>query len=175
LGKREGTAVIYGFNASEVFQIAIDIEENGKRFYEKAMDLFDSPDVKGLLVSLAQEEVEHMKRFTELKAQLPHAATEDTIWDPEHEMNKYLQMMADMHVFRSDFDVEEELSRVKNPEDVLKLGIQFEKDSIIFFLTIQDATEEKKGQELIGQLVDEEKKHLNKLSLELGKLTAHKK
>ncbi len=90
-------------------------------------------------------------------------------------MNKYLQMMADMHVFRSDFDVEEKLSRVKNPEDALRLGIQFEKDSIIFFLTIQDATEEKKGQELIGQLVDEEKKHLNKLSLELRKLTTPKK
>lgn len=167
--------MIYGFNANEVFQIAIDMEGNGKFFYEKAMEIIDDPDVKELLAFLAQEEGEHLKKFTELKAQLPKTATEDTIWDPEHEMNKYLQMMADMHVFRSDFDVEEKLSRVKNPEDVLKLGIQFEKDSIIFFLTIQDATEEKKGQELIGQLVDEEKKHLNKLSLELGKLTAHKK
>jgi len=167
--------VIYGFNANEIFQIAIDIEGNGKHFYEKAMDLVDDPDVKELLAFLAQEEAEHLKRFTELKAQLPKIATEDTIWDPENEMNRYLQMMADMHVFRSDFDVEEELSRVKNSEDVLKLGIQFEKDSIIFFLTMQDATGEKEGRELIGQLVNEEKKHLNKLSLELRKLTANKK
>ena len=168
--------MIYGFNANEIFQIAIDIEGNGKHFYEKAMDLVDDPDVKELLAFLAQEEAEHFKRFTELKAQLPKTATEDTIWDPENEMNRYLQMMANMHVFRSDFDVEEELSRVKNSEDVLKLGIQFEKDSIIFFLTMQDATEgEKEGRELIGQLVNEEKKHLNKLSLELRKLTADKK
>lgn len=167
--------MIYGFNASEVFQIAIDIEENGKRFYEKAMDFVDNSDLKELLASLAQEEVEHLKRFTELKAQLPKAAAEDTIWDPEHEMNLYLQMMADMHVFRSDFDVEKELSQVKDPGDVLKLGIQFEKDSIIFFLTMQDATEENKGRELIGQLVNEEKEHLNKLCLELGRLTADKK
>ena len=167
--------MIYGFNASEVFQIAMDIEENGKRFYEKAMDLVDSPDVKALLASLAQDEVEHLKTFTELKAQLPKASTEDTIWDPEHEMNNYLKMMADMNIFRSDFNVEKELSRVKNPEDVLRLGIEFEKDSIIFFLTMQDETEEKKGRELIGQLIDEERKHLKKLSLELGKLTANKK
>ena len=167
--------MIYGFNASEVFQIAMDIEENGKRFYEKAMDLVDSPDVKALLASLAQDEVEHLKTFTELKAQLPKASTEDTIWDPEHEMNNYLKMMADMNIFRSDFNVEKELSRVKNPEDVLRLGIEFEKDSIIFFLTMQDETEEKKGRELIGQLIDEERKHLKKLSLELGKLTADKK
>jgi len=167
--------VIYGFNANEIFQIAIDIEGNGKHFYEKSIDLVDDPDLKELLAFLAQEEAEHLKKFTELKAQLPKTATEDTIWDPEHEMNRYLQMMADMHVFRSDFDVEEELSRVKNSEDVLKLGIQFEKDSIIFFLTMQDTTGEKEGRELIGQLVNEEKKHLSKLSLELRKLMADKK
>jgi len=167
--------VIYGFNVDEIFQIAIDIEGNGKFFYETAMEIIDDPDVKELLAFLAQEELEHLKKFTELKAQLPKTATEDTIWDPEHEMNKYLKMMADMHVFRSDFDVEEKLSRVKNPEDVLKLGIQFEKDSIIFFLIMQDATEEKKGRELIGQLVNEEKKHLSKLSLELRKFTDSKK
>jgi rubrerythrin len=77
--------------------------------------------------------------------------------------------MADMHIFRSDLDMEEELSRVKNLEDALNLGIQFEKDSIIFFLIMRDATEEKKGREFIGQLVDEEKEHLRKLSLELRK------
>jgi len=162
--------VIYGFNADEVFQIAIDIEENGKRFYEKAMDIVDNPDVKAVLGSLAKEEAEHLKRFTELKAQLPKTATEETVWDPEHEMNQYLQMMADVHVFRSDLDVEKKLSQAQNPEDILKLGIQFEKDSIVFFVTMQDSTEEKKGREIIGQLIDEEKEHLKKLSLELRRL-----
>ncbi len=167
--------MIYGFNASEVFQIAIDIEENGKRFYEKVMDLFDNPDVRALFASLAQEEVEHLKTFTELKAQLPKAAAKNTVWDPEHEMNRYLKMMADMHVFRSDLDVEGKLSRVKNLEDALNLGIRFEKDSIIFFLTMQDATEDKKGREFVGQLVCEEKDHLRKLSLALRRLTATQK
>jgi len=162
--------VIYGFNADEVFQIAIDIEENGKRFYEKAMDIVDNPDVKAILGSLAKDEAEHLKRFTELKAQLPKTATEDTVWDPEHEMNQYLQMMADIHVFRSDLDVEKKLSQAKNPEDILRLGIQFEKDSIVFFVTMQDSTEEKKGREFIGQLIDEEKEHLKRLSLELRRL-----
>ena len=162
--------MIYGFNADEVFQIAIDIEENGKRFYEKAMDIVDNADVKAVLGSLAKDEAEHLKRFTELKAQLPKTATEDTVWDPEHEMNQYLQMMADIHVFRSDLDVEKKLSQAKNPEDILRLGIQFEKDSIVFFVTMQDSTEEKKGREFIGQLIDEEKEHLKRLSLELRRL-----
>ncbi len=40
--------MIYGFNANEVFQIAIDMEGNGKFFYEKAMEIVDDPDVKEL-------------------------------------------------------------------------------------------------------------------------------
>jgi len=163
--------VIYGFNADEIFQIAIDIEENGKGFYEKDRGLVDNPDVKALLASLAQEEVKHQEIFTELKAQLPREITGDTVWDPSHEMNRYLQMMADMNIFRYDMDVERELSQVKNLEDALRLGIRFEKDSIIFYITLQDATEEKKGREHIGKLVDEEKKHLKRLALELKKHT----
>jgi hypothetical protein len=35
--------VIHGFNAGEVLKIAIDIEENGKRFYGEAVDLLIIP------------------------------------------------------------------------------------------------------------------------------------
>ncbi|MEA3359500.1 MAG: ferritin family protein [Thermodesulfobacteriota bacterium] len=161
--------MIYGFNANEIFQIAINIEENGKRFYEKAMELIDDKDAKTLLASLAKEEIEHLKKFTELKEQLPKEAAAGTVWDPENDMNNYLHMVADMNVFSSDFNLKDELSQVKSVEDALRFGIQFEKDSIIFFLTIQDATDEAKGRELIGQLIEEEKGHLKKLSLELRK------
>ena len=161
--------MIYGFNANEIFQIAINIEENGKRFYEKAMELIDDKDAKALLASLAKEELEHLKKFTALKEQLPKEAAAGTVWDPENDMNNYLHMVADMNVFSSDSNLKDELSQVKSAEDALKFGIQFEKDSIIFFLTIQDATDEAKGRELIGQLIEEEKGHLKKLSLELRK------
>jgi len=166
--------VIYGFNAEEVFQIGIDIEKNGKRFYEKAVDLVDNRDVKAMLASLPQEEIEHVKTFKELKAQLPKAATKETIWDPDHKMNQYLRMMADMNIFRSGLDVEKQLSRIKTHEDALRLAIQFEKDSIVFYTAMQDATEDSKGREFIGQLIDEEKKHLKKLALELKKHTTCK-
>jgi rubrerythrin len=164
--------VIYGFNASEVFQIAIDIEENGRRFYEKAMGLSDDHEVKAVFAALAQEEAGHLEKFKDLKSQLPEAASGDTVWDPENEVDQYLQMMADMNVFRSDVDMEEKLSLVGSVEDALKLGIQFEKDSIIFFLSMQEATAENKGRKSIDQLVNEEKEHLKRLSLELRRQTA---
>jgi len=161
--------VIYGFNAEEIFQIAIDIEENGYEFYQKAEAVIDDRAVKSVFSSLAKAEIKHKERFATLKAELPRKAKEGTVWDPNEEMNEYLRMMAAMHVFRSPTGVNEAIAQIKGAVDALKLAMGFEKDSITFFLTMQDATEEKKGRELIGQLVDEEKEHLRRLAMELKK------
>jgi rubrerythrin len=162
--------MLFCFNAAEVFQIAVDIEENGKAFYEKAQTLIADADVKALFADLAIQEVEHKRRFETLKAQLPQAASAVTVSDPDHELYAYLRMMADQHVFVTSAGVDAQLAEIKSAADALKLAIQFEKDSVLFFLSMQDATCEDKGRELIQLLVKEEQEHLKRLSLELRKL-----
>ena len=162
--------MIYGFNANEVFQMAVEIEDNGRRFYEKVQGIVDEPRVKDIFAMLAQAEIEHKARFSKLKSELPAQTKETTVWDPDNETDQYLKMMAGMHVFRVSDGVEKALARVNTAEDALLLAMAFEKDSIVFFLSMQEATEEKQGHELIGQLVHEEMGHLKKLSMELKKL-----
>jgi rubrerythrin len=162
----------YFFNAEEVFDIAIEIEENGKNFYEKAQGKTDVPAIKELFDYLAAEEVSHKARFEALKSELPESARDDDIWDPENEMNQYLKMMADTHVFRSGKDVEEKLNQIGGGAEALKMAMDFEKDSIVFFLTMQDVTSDVRGKEKIGLLVKEEQEHLKKLSLKLQELFA---
>lgn len=79
-------------------------------------------------------------------------------------------MMAGMHVFRTDEDVDRRLAGIASAEDALKLAIQFEKDSIVFFLTMKDKTEEAQGRNMIDQLVKEELTHHKQLSLQLVNL-----
>jgi rubrerythrin len=162
--------MLFCFNAAEVFQIAINIEENGKAFYDQAQKLIQDAEVKALFADLATQEVEHKKRFENLKAQLPQAARAATVNDPEGELYAYLQMMADQHVFVSKGGVEKSLAQVKTAADALNLAIQFEKDSVLFFLSMQDVTCEDKGLELIRILVKEEQEHLKRLTLQLHKL-----
>ena len=161
--------MIYGFNAGEVFKIALDIEENGRLFYEKAREKTDDPDVKKIFETLGLEEVKHIERFKALMAQLPESSTRPTVWDPEDEIDQYLKMMADMHVFRKGDDVETNLAQVRDTVSALKLAIQFEKDSIVFFSEMQSTAENEEGRTNIGQLVREEQEHLKKLSLQLMK------
>ena len=162
--------MIYGFNAGEVFEIAIEIEENGRLFYEKAQAKADDEEVKKVFASLGAAEVEHKQRFADLKSQLPEPSTKSEVWDPDNETDQYLKMMADMHVFREGQGVEAELDKISSAEEALKLAIQFEKDSIIFFLSMQDFTKDEQSRGLIGQLVKEEQEHLKLLTRQLKNL-----
>lgn len=160
----------FNFNAVEVFKIAVKIEENGKKFYDRGLKIVDEPGVRKLFEELAAQEVEHKKKFESLLAQLPAQAGAPTVWDPDNDLDRYIKMMADEHVFNSDAGVEAELAKLKGVEDALKLAMDFEKDSVLFFLTMEDATESEKGREQIRLLVKEEQEHLRRLTMELRRI-----
>ena len=59
-------------------------------------------------------------------------------------------------MFSSVADLDIQLANVKETKDALRLALQFEKDSVIFFLGMQEATCEGKDQDLISLLIKEE-------------------
>ncbi len=162
--------MFFNFNASEVFDIAIKIEENGKLFYDRGREIIKDSAVQKLFEELSREEIKHKEKFEALKSQLPSSASSGTVFDPNHELDLYLKMMADQHVFISSEGTHAQLDQIKDARDALKMAVEFEKDSVIFFLSMQEATEGTKGKEFIGALVKEEQDHLRRLSFELRKL-----
>lgn len=162
--------MIFCFNAAEVFRIAIAIEENGKAFYEKARNAIEDPEVRNLFADLAQEEIGHRTRFEEMKNRFAAVTSAPPVEDPENQLDAYLQMMADQHVFRSSSELDSNLARIRTAEDALRLALQFEKDSVIFFLGMQEATCEGKDRDLIGLLIKEEQDHVRRLALQLLRL-----
>ncbi|MFZ0931685.1 MAG: ferritin family protein [Syntrophobacteraceae bacterium] len=166
-----GHQMRYGFNAGEVFKVAIQIEENGRRFYEESQKNIESAEIRALFADLALQEIGHKRMFETLLAQLPPEATAPTVWDPQNEIDQYVKMMADIHVFVSSAGAEERVGRIRDAADALKLAIEFEKDSVLFFLSIREAASGKNDRELINSLVKEEQEHLRRLTLELRKLS----
>ena len=162
--------MLFCFNASEVFQIAVQIKENCKGFYEKAQSIIEDPSVKKLFSDLTLEEVEHKRKIEDLKGKLPLDAKTPTVSDPQNELDSYIKMMADQHVVGSREDLETELAGVKNAGDALKLALRLEKDSVIFFLGMQEATCAGKDRDLISLLVKEEQDHVRRLSLQLQRM-----
>ncbi len=163
--------MMFNFNAAEVFDIGIKIEENGKQFYDRGREIIKDPEVEKLFEELALEEVKHKELFKTLKSQLPASAASGAVFDPNQELDLYIKMMADQHVFISSEGLEAQLAGIKDAKDALRLAVEFEKDSVIFFLSMQEATEGAKGKEFIGSLVKEELEHLRRLSVELKKIS----
>ncbi len=156
--------MIFPFNAGEVFKIALKIEDNGKLFYEKAA-AGPFPDmVKQLFQNLAKEELGHKAIFQKVLNDLPPSATAATVWDPDNELDQYLKMMADQHVFnRSAAEIEKMLAGVGGYREAVELAVGFERDSIVFFLELAESSDNDESRAWIGRLVDEERKHLRRL------------
>ncbi len=161
----------YGFNAGEVFKVAIQIEENGRKFYEDSQKNIESAEVRALFADLALQEIGHKRKFETLLAQIPPESKAPAVWDPENEIDQYVKMMADLHVFVSSAGVKDRVDGIRDAFDALKLAIEFEKDSVLFFLSIREAASGKNDREFINSLVKEEQEHLRRLTLELRKLT----
>ena len=167
--------MIYPFNAGEVFKIALNIEDNGYAFYEQAADKPFPEEIKKLFQMLGKEEMAHKRIFSRLMEGLPPQTTSSTVWDPQDEVDQYLKMMADTHVFLQHPEkITEGLKLVATPQEAVEMAMQFEKDTIVFFLQLADASDGTESQKNIQTLVHEEQKHLKALTLILKKLNTPK-
>ena len=158
------------FNAFEIFEMAEQIERNGVKFYRKAAEGISDRDARQMLLELADMEAEHEKTFTDMRKQLSEEARELRVFDPENEMALYLQVMASGHVFDLRKDPSEQLSGTETVEDILKLAINAEKDSIVFYLGLKDFVPVKAGKDKVEAIIKEEMSHIAVLNRRLPAL-----
>ncbi len=148
------------FNAFEIFEMAEQIERNGVKFYRKAAQGISDSQVQQMLLELADMEAEHEKTFTAMRKQLSEGERELRAFDPENEMALYLQAMAGGHVFNLKKDASEQLSGSETEEDILRLAINAEKDSIIFYLGLKDFVPVRAGKDKVEAIIKEEMGHI---------------
>lgn len=152
------------FNADEMFQLAVQIETNGKQFYETVAKNSVDPSLKGLFSELSKWESEHKQLFENLRQALPDSAKREILFDPQKEFSLYLQAMAESHVFVKNKDIHGLASKCKTPQEALDLAIVFEKDSVVFFTTMKRVVPEHLGKDKIDLLINEEIKHISILT-----------
>lgn len=149
------------FYGKEILDLAIQIENNGKAFYQEMGGLVQDPELIEIYDFLANEEVKHIEAFNQIKETLkgdrPYHVMEG------EEFSLYLTTLADENVFKADGSGEKKAKEVSGKIGGLDIGIQFEKDSILFFGELYRLIRENE-RAVIDRLIQEEKKHLLKLS-----------
>jgi rubrerythrin len=150
----------FDFNADEVFQIGVQIETNGQRFYETVAKNTSDPSVQKLFLDLSKWESQHIELFKKLKRRLPDSAKREDIFDPNQELYLYLKATTDSHVFIRNKDIPKLASTCKTPMEALDFAVTFEKDSVVFYTTMKKLVPEHLGKKEIDTLIDEEISHI---------------
>jgi len=156
------------FNIDEVFEIAVQIERNGARFYRRAAELEYDGARKDVLVGLAEMEVEHEQTFAQLRAEI--VSERGGVIDLDDHTGAHLRAFADGKIFDFSKDPAAWLTGRETLEQVLDKAITLEKDSAIFYLVLKDAMPRSWGRDRIDPIVDEEMSHIRLLTEEKRRL-----
>jgi len=156
------------FNADEIFEMAEQIERNGAKFYRAAAEKF--PAVREALLDLAAMEDDHEKTFTAMRAELSQPEQAPVVFDPDSEAQMYLRAMADGHIFDVKADPAEKLASQETVEDILKMALGIERDSIAYYVGLKDYVPVKAGRNKVEDVIREEMKHIAILNDKLADL-----
>ena len=156
------------FNADEIFEMAEQIERNGVTFYRAAAEKL--PSLRQVLLDLAAMEEEHEKTFADMRAQLSGREQEPMVFDPDGEAQMYLRVVADGQVFNVKAEPAEQLTGQETAEDILKIAIVLEKDSIAFYAGLKECVPPRAGRDKIEAIIREEFGHIATLNEKLSAL-----
>jgi len=152
------------FHIDEVFEMAIQMEQNGAEFYKKAAQDTDDKEIKALLEKLSVMEDEHQTIFKNLRSEIVGSGEQDAFFDPQGEGARYLKSIVDTKVFF------EKTIDTTSLEEVFKEAIWAEKDSTVFYLGIRQSMKDEGPKRKLDAIIEEEMSHIRILSERLKDL-----
>jgi len=152
------------FNLDEVYAIAVQIESHGEDFYRLAAQRHAKGETADLLNRMAVMEAGHKQTFEQLRAaaaRRPAPATELLL-----DGSLYMAAIADGFRLEGSPSVAEELTGRETIEEMLRLALELEKQSVLFYLGLKDIAPHS-ARDAIQGIIEEEKRHIATLGQEL--------
>ncbi len=149
------------FAVSEIVEIGVQIEINGRDFYQKAAEKTKDFGVKEIFEWLGKEEEAHISTFQKI---LDSAHKYEPRGAYPDEYFSYMNTLAEGHVFTKERTGLAVSRNTASDSDAIELGIKFEKESIVFYEEMKKIVHDE-DKTLLDQLIDQEKIHLQKLQV----------
>jgi rubrerythrin len=146
-------------NFADVLEVAVRIERQGTDFYNKLSARLKSSQAKDAFSFLAAEEEKHAGIFRQM---LQRVADYAPRFNYPGEYGLFIEEVASRLLDKTEKEMA--LLPADNENDVLNIGIELEKETILFYLEIK--SESKLNQEesnILQAVIDEERLHWQKL------------
>ncbi len=142
------------FTASELFDLAVRVEENGERFYRSALEKTGPGVLKDLLAWLAEQEVEHKSTFARIREALAGQPEQDpALLSLGRDV---LQSAMGRHAFSLD---ELEIDSLREEDEILRAALVFEEDTLLFFEFISPFVSNRGVRTMLDRIMAEEVNH----------------
>jgi len=146
------------FSLKDIIDIAVQIEQNGKRVYSRAAEKIEEPSLRSLLQWLADEEAKHLEWFEALKDNIA-----DTGEHPEQEKfgRALLQNAVGIHSLALE---DADFSTMEQVQDLTNLVMEFENDTVLFYKMLQPLIEDQEALDQLHAIIQEEENHARRLN-----------
>lgn len=145
------------FRASELMDMALQIERNGMRFYRHCAAADIDPEIKEIFEYLVEQEKEHLQLFSGMKEGLDDYSLPESY---PGEMRSYVEGFVEGRVFSRPQEAQQ--PRLANANEAIDFAIQFEEYSILFYSTMKRLVRDSE-QEVVERVIGEEHKHIRRL------------
>jgi rubrerythrin len=152
--------VVNIFAGSEIVELGIQIEKNGRDFYNALVKQTKNQEAKRTFKYLAEEEKKHIEVFSKILDSV-HKYEPPESYPGEY--FAYMNALARDYIFTQKDKGEQIAKKTKNDREAIDWGIRFEKDSILFYQGMKKVVPEY-DHRVVDELIAQEQSHLQQLS-----------
>lgn len=147
------------FAGSEIVEIGIQIEKNGRDFYNTLASQSKDEKSKDIFRCLAEQEEKHMEAFQKILGSIQKYEPAEAY---PGEYLAYMNALASGSIFTQKDKGKEIASKVKSDQEAIDIGIKAEKDSIIFYEGMKKVVPGY-DQKVVDEVIAQEQGHLRQL------------
>ena len=147
------------FAGSEIVELGIQIEKNGRDFYDTLAAQSKNQKAAELFKYLKGEEEKHIVVFQKI---LEKTENYQPVESYPGEYFAYMNALASDYVFTKEDRGKEIAKKIKSDREGVDIGIGFEKDSILFYEGMKKTVPEHE-RKTVDELVMQEQNHLRQL------------
>jgi rubrerythrin len=142
------------FSSSEIFDLAVQIEENGEHFYRESLARQSDQSFAEMLLWIANEEAAHRDCFLAMRRAVPVNSSEE--W-AEQVSGALMKSSLQDHLFSLD---EVDLGVVPDVHSLLETALVLEQDSVMFYEIIASFVADPDTVNQLKAIIAEEEKHI---------------
>ncbi len=139
-------------NISKTIRTAIKMEKNGIDFYHKAEEKTSYPLAKKMFLSLAEDEKRHLTVLKEILTDLKFSDLDRFFGEkPRQKIENIFKEARN--------EIKERIAANPDELETLKIGMDMESESVEFYQTALEKSEDNHQKAFLRRLIEEEKEH----------------